>query len=93
MTSSNQHTQISLEFIHKELGPIKYCTRPSCKGTMVEVWTRYKDHGKINREMECHLCGKVIKDPTYIKEKMKKRKQWDNNKNEKTKTQYYKRKD
>ena len=32
---------------------------------MLEMWTRYKDHGVINIEMECSKCGKVIKDPRF----------------------------
>ena len=44
---------------------MKTCPKYSCPGIMLEMWTRYKDHGVINIEMECSKCGKVIKDPRF----------------------------
>lgn len=43
----------------------KRCPKKSCKGILVEVWSRYKANGPINIEFECTECGKVIKDSCY----------------------------
>ena len=51
---------------------------------MVQVFSRYKDHGPIYEEQECSTCGKVIKNPQYKKDRererreQRNRKQWKN---------------
>jgi len=64
----------------KELGSGRKCTRKSCPGNMVEVWTQYKNQGPINKEQECCVCGKVMKDPKYKEERERrwkaKKKRW-----------------
>lgn len=60
----------------------KNCPRRSCKGTLVEVLTRYYDQGPINYELECTMCGKVIKDPRFKREREKawQKNKWKHNK-------------
>ena len=43
----------------------KKCPKKSCKGVMVEVWSRYKINGPINIEQEFCECGKIFKDSRF----------------------------
>ena len=70
MSRTNKHrtnwiNSPSYNYMHKELGPRRPCPRRSCKGTCIVVLVQYQDHGPINYEHECTVCGKVIKDPRY----------------------------
>jgi hypothetical protein len=51
---------------------------------MVEVWVRYKNLGKLNKEQECTVCGKTIKDPRFKAERerhwQQRKKKWQDKK-------------
>lgn len=66
---TNRNQSISVNYMKFELGGHKPCPRRSCKGMCVPVIVRYLDHGPINHEFECTICGKVIKDPAFKKER------------------------
>lgn len=62
--SKNKHTK-SHEYLREELQANYPCPRNNCRGTMVLVFTRYEDHGPLNKEFECTCCGKIKKDSYY----------------------------
>ena len=79
---SNRIESLSLIYMKTELGSYNPCPRRACSGIMIEVWSRYTNRGTINKEQECCVCGKVIKDPRFREEREKhwkeKKKAWDN---------------
>lgn len=62
MSNQNKHSYCAPIYVKEYLGPVKYCTKRSCSGKMVEVFVRYKDHGPIRKEFECTSCGRTMKD-------------------------------
>ena len=73
---SNKHQTnhlegVALRYLKTELPILRNCPRGKCEGTMTIVWVRYQDHGPINLEQECTICGKTIKDPRYKRDNRK----------------------
>lgn len=69
---SNRYDGIAQTYMTTVLGPWEVCPKSRCDGTLVQVLTRYKDHGTLNREKECATCGKVVKDPRFRRNKFRK---------------------
>lgn len=63
---SNKHRTNSLHpicksYLDNELGIKEECPKPSCSGTLNEVWVRYAQNQKPIRELECTTCGKIVR--------------------------------
>ena len=84
MSASKHHSHSincpSVTYVKEVLGMTKCCPRRGCKGTMVDVVSRYANRGPIQYEKECSECGKIIKDPRYAKQREER---WQNRQNKK----------
>lgn len=79
MSRSGHHkphwlTPPSFDYLNDLIGKKNKCPKRSCRGILVEVWSRYKVNGPINIEHECTECGKVTHDSRY--KKIKSDKNW-----------------